>query len=102
MIGFALCVFTACGHSVNKISSADAADAIYFDGDIVTMEGDSAQYVEAVAIKDGKIAFAGTRAEADKLKGDSTVMKDLLGKTLVPGFHWRTGSVRLSRPSTKV
>ena len=86
MTGFAICLLAACGHSVSKISTADAADAIYYGGDIITMEGDSAQYAEAVAIKDGKIAFAGTRAEADKLKGDSTVMNDLQGKTLVPGF----------------
>jgi predicted amidohydrolase YtcJ len=63
-----------------------SADAIYYGGDIITMEGDSAVYPEAVAVKAGQIAFAGSKVEAEKMKGDSTVMRDLKGKTLVPGF----------------
>lgn len=77
-----LCVI-GCQHKVNKEA---AADTIYVNGDIITMEGDSADYVEAVAIKDGKILFVGSRAEADKLKGDSTKVVDLQGKTLLPAF----------------
>ncbi len=50
------------------------------------MEGDSASYAEAVAVKDGKIIFVGSRADAEKMKGDSTVMNDLQGKTMLPGF----------------
>lgn len=61
-------------------------DTIYFNGDIITMEGDTAVYAEAVAVKDGKIIFVGSQADAEKMKGDSTVMNDLQGKTLVPGF----------------
>ena len=74
----------------NKIqvpsSNKDAADAIYFGGDIITMEGDSANYAEAVAVKNGKIIFTGKKADAEKLKGDSTKMNDLKGKTMLPGF----------------
>lgn len=77
---------TGCNQSTQKISSNDAADAIYFGGDIITMEGDNAAYAEAVAVKNGKITFAGKKAEAEKLKGDSTKMNDLKGKTLLPGF----------------
>lgn len=62
------------------------ADAIYFGGDIVTMETDSAVYAEAIAVKDGKIVFVGSKADAEKMKGDSTAMNDLQGKTMVPGF----------------
>jgi predicted amidohydrolase YtcJ len=67
-------------------SATSVADAIYFGGDIITMESDSATYVEAIALKDGKILFTGSKAEAEKMKGDSTAMNDLHGKTLVPGF----------------
>jgi predicted amidohydrolase YtcJ len=66
--------------------TTDSADAIYFNGDIITMEGDSAAYAQAVAIKDGKIVFVGAQSDAEKLRGDSTVMNDLNGKTLLPGF----------------
>jgi hypothetical protein len=64
----------------------DAANAIYYGGDILTMEGDSAVYAEAVAIKDGMILFVGAKEDAENLKGDSTTMNDLKGKTMMPGF----------------
>ncbi|MBK8553508.1 MAG: amidohydrolase family protein [Ignavibacteria bacterium] len=72
--------------STQKISSKDAADAITSGGDIITMEGDSAAYAEAIAIKNGKIIFVGKKVDAEKLKGDSTKMNDLKGKTMLPGF----------------
>ena len=62
------------------------ADAIYTNGEIITMDGDSPTYPEAVATRKGKIVFVGPRLEAFKMKGDSTVIIDLLGKTLLPGF----------------
>ena len=77
-----LCLIS-CHQKTNKETMADA---IYVNGDIITMEGDSANYVEAVALKDGKIMFVGSKVEAEKLKGDSTKMIDLQGKTLLPAF----------------
>jgi predicted amidohydrolase YtcJ len=79
-------ILSGCNQSSQKTSSNDAADAIYFGGDIITMEGDSAKYAEAVAVKNGKIIFVGNKADAEKLKGDSTKMNDLKGKTMLPGF----------------
>ncbi len=84
---FAIIVLTMAGcnnGTSNKLS--DTADAIYFGGDIITMEGDSANYAEAVAVKDGKIIFVGNKSEAEAMKGDSTIMNDLQGKSLLPGF----------------
>lgn len=72
--------------SCNKKEVINPADAIYFGGDIITMEGNEAQYAEAVAVKGGKILFVGSKSEADKFQGNSTEMKDLEGKTLLPGF----------------
>lgn len=78
---------SACNNPGQKNASTVAtADAIYFGGDILTMEGDSVHYTEAVAVKDGKIVFVGSKADAEKMKGDSTAMNDLQGKTMVPGF----------------
>jgi predicted amidohydrolase YtcJ/heat shock protein HslJ len=37
-------------------------------------------------VKDGKIALAGSKADAMKLKGDATRVVDLGGKALLPGF----------------
>ncbi len=50
------------------------------------MEGDKPKYVEAVVVTDGKIVFVGSDSEAMKQKVASTVVKDLGGKTLLPGF----------------
>ena len=72
--------------SCKKEEITNPADAIYFGGDIVTMEGEEEQYAEAVAVKAGKIIFVGTKGEAEKFHGDKTEMKDLEGKTLLPGF----------------
>jgi hypothetical protein len=38
--------------SCKKQEVTNPADAIYFGGDIITMEGNEAQYAEAVAIKE--------------------------------------------------
>lgn len=69
-----------------KTEITNPADAIYFNGDILTMEGDAPNYTEAVAIKDGKILFVGSKSEAEKFHGDKTLMNDLKGKTMLPGF----------------
>ena len=62
------------------------ADAIYFDGDILTMAGKDPSYAEALAVADGKIVFVGAKEDALKLKGDATRLVDLHGHTLLPGF----------------
>ncbi|WP_207790393.1 amidohydrolase [Sandaracinobacter neustonicus] len=69
-----------------KAGTAEGADLILHGGPILTMEGDQPSYVEAVVVDDGKIVFAGSDAEAMKLKVSGTVVKDLEGKTLLPGF----------------
>jgi len=65
---------------------AASADAIYLGGDILTMKGKSPQYAQALAVRDGKIAFVGSKAGAMKLRGGSTRVVDLGGATLLPGF----------------
>lgn len=69
-----------------SILAADVADSIYLDGDILTMAGNEPAYVEALAVKDGKILVMGSKAEVLQTKGDTTRVVDLDGKTLLPGF----------------
>ena len=64
---------------------ADTA-TVYFNGDILTMEGDRPQYVEAVLVKDKKIAYTGNMQDALKEAGSNPIIYDLKGKTLLPGF----------------
>ena len=81
-IGCFLLVLAGCN---NRESVPIIADTIYLGGDIITMESDSATYVEAVAVKDRKIIFAGSQEDAEKMKGENTVVNNLQGKTLIPG-----------------
>lgn len=62
------------------------ADAIYFGGDILTMDGVTPNYAEAVATKDKQIIFVGLKLEAMKLSGDDTKLINISGKTMLPGF----------------
>jgi len=62
----------------------NAADNVYSGGDILTMAGDQLQYVEAFTVKDGKISFAGSKVDADKLIGKATVEVNLQGSTVIP------------------
>lgn len=62
------------------------AETIFYNGDIITMEGSTPEYVEAVAIKSGKIIFVGSKKSSDKFRSKNTIMIDLKGKTLMPGF----------------
>ncbi len=59
---------------------------VYHNGDILTMEGDSAVYAEALVVRDGRIIFVGARDEAMKQAGDGHAMIDLEGRTMIPGF----------------
>lgn len=63
----------------------EKAEILYFGGPILTMENTPDQ-VEAVAVKNGKIIFAGTKSDADRYSEPSTKMINLNGRTLLPGF----------------
>ncbi len=80
----------------------DRADSIYSNGAILTMEGDAPAYVDAVAVKDGRIIHAGDLAGAEALAGDATRRVDLAGRAMLPGFMdahghvWNAGFQALS------
>jgi predicted amidohydrolase YtcJ len=86
ILSFFLMALISCNQPSKQSNSTNSADAIYFGGDILTMKGDSASYVDAVAVKNGEIIFTGSKADAEKYHGDSTAMNDLKGKTMMPGF----------------
>jgi len=65
---------------------AQPAQTIYVGGDILTMKGPRPNYVQALAVRDGKIVYVGDRAGAMRLRGQSTELVDLKGRTLLPGF----------------
>ena len=76
-----------CGLTLTAASAfaAEIADTIYIGGDIVTINAAQPE-AEALAVKDGKILFVGSKGDGDKLKGDATKVIDLGGRTLMPSF----------------
>lgn len=72
-------------YSCNKPEKLNQAK-VYFNGDILTMVGETPNYVEALVEKEGKIVFTGSTSQAMQVAGKGHLMIDLEGKTLVPGF----------------
>src|SRR3990172_1984678 len=66
-------------------SSNGAADIIFTNGVILTMD-DSNPSAQAIAIQGNQIITVGTNEEVLKYQGQNTIMVDLQGRTLVPGF----------------
>ena len=46
-----------------------SVDIVYTGGDIITMEGDAPEYAEAVAVRNGKIAYVGPQSGVAALIG---------------------------------
>jgi predicted amidohydrolase YtcJ len=75
-----LFVLAAC-----KQDKVESATMLIFGGTIYTVEAENPT-VEAVAIKDNKILFAGSLLEAERYQSETTEMIDLQGKTMTPGL----------------
>lgn len=73
-------LFTACKGTVQE-----SATLLIFGGNIYTVDA-TRPMVEAVAVKDNTILFAGSLAEAEQYKNDQTQLLDLNGKTMTPGL----------------
>lgn len=61
------------------------ADKIFYNGSIVTMECPY-KVLNAIAIRNGLIAKVGSKEDVMEFKGDDTVLIDLEGKAVLPGF----------------
>ena len=81
-----LMLLAACSGPAPAPAPAVVADAIYFGGDIVTVN-DKQPTAEALAVKDGKILAVGTKADLTKTyQGSQSKLVDLKGHVLLPGF----------------
>jgi predicted amidohydrolase YtcJ len=74
------------------VARAQAPDTILVNGKIVTVD-DRFTIAQALAIRGGRIVRVGPTAEIETLKGPSTRVIDLGGRTVIPGLidnhaHW--------------
>jgi predicted amidohydrolase YtcJ len=75
-----LCLALAAG-----TASAQTADAVLFNGKILTVDKDFSVR-EALAIGRGQVLATGTNAAMKKLAGDHAKLIDLGGRTVIPGL----------------
>ncbi|PYI91417.1 MAG: amidohydrolase [Verrucomicrobia bacterium] len=73
---FALC---------SAVLGAEPAQTVFVNGNIYTMN-ERQPRAEAIAVKDGRIVFVGSNADAKKYQSAETKTVDLAGKTVVPGL----------------
>jgi len=62
------------------------ADLIFRNADVFTLDPQRPQ-ADFVAVRDGKILFAGTKDSLNNFTGPGTKFVDCAGKTLLPGFN---------------
>lgn len=79
-----LIIFLA-GALMTACSTEPPADLILTGGRVYTMDG-AGTAADAVAVRGGKIAAVGTAAGIGKYKGPETIVIDLAGATVLPGF----------------
>jgi hypothetical protein len=77
-----IALFTGC-KSEGKGTTSEVT--IYYNGDLLTMETNSPEYVEALAEEHGKIVALGSLTDLQK-SFENALMVDLKGATLLPGF----------------
>ena len=81
-----LTLVTACAPSGDPPDkSADAADLVLVNGNVVTLDAADTE-AEALAAKDGRIVAVGSRADVEPLIGEATRVLDLEGRLAIPGF----------------
>ncbi len=68
------------------VESAPVADLVLSNGYVYTVDGQRS-VAEAVALKDDRILFVGSTAEALQHAGEGTEVRDLGGAMVLPGFH---------------
>lgn len=85
-------LLTSCNNKSQKSDTETLGErhqqqkTIYYNGDIITMQGDDLNYGEAVVESDGKIIFVGSKKEAFEQFKEQVKKHDLGGETMMPGF----------------
>lgn len=86
-LAVATAVLVASAHSASsqRPAAPASADLILVNTRIYTVD-DSHPFVDAMAVRGGRVAFVGSTREALLLRGASTQVLDLAGRTVIPGM----------------
>ena len=72
-------------HAQRQAPAPSPADLILVNTKIYTVD-DSHPFVDAMAVRGGRVAFVGSTREALLLRGPSTQVVDLAGRIVIPGM----------------
>lgn len=81
----ALCCALTAGLAAGPLAAAEPPDLILHNGQVITVD-DAFSIRQAMAVRGEWIVAVGTNEDVLKLRGDSTEMQDLGGKTVLPGL----------------
>ena len=77
-----LLLLTAC----NRSAGFEPADIVLVNGGVYTVDAER-RWVEAAAVRDGRIVFVGSNNSVEAFVGVSTELIDVSGGMALPGFH---------------
>ena len=69
----------------NCSKNVEPADLVLLNGNVITVDSNNT-IAQAIAVVDDKIISIGSNDEINNFVGDSTVVIDIKGKTVMPGF----------------
>ena len=78
-------IFLVFYSALRATAEPESAQTVFIHGNIYTMN-ERQPRAEAIAVRGGRIVFAGSNADAKKYQSAETKTVDLAGKTVVPGL----------------
>ena len=76
----------SCKEKNEKVfNTSEVNGQLFYNGKIITMNSEEAEYVEAIVEQDGKIVFVGSKKDAEENFANAKRI-NLNGNTMLPGF----------------
>ncbi len=85
VVSIAACMSVLAACTSNTITTPDQQATVFVNATVITVDNDTPS-AEALAIRDGKILAVGSRAEVQAIAGRNSKVRDMKGKTMLPGF----------------
>ena len=82
---FSLTILSILFLLTNCSKNIDPADLVLLNGNVITIDSNNT-LAQAIAVVDDKIISVGSNDEINNFVGDSTIVIDVKGKTVMPGF----------------
>ncbi|MFK7731762.1 MAG: amidohydrolase [Pseudomonadales bacterium] len=78
-----LVAVSACTSAV--VTTNTASTTLFVNAQVITVD-DARPTAESLAVRDGKILAVGSRSEVESAAGSNVELRDMQGKTMLPGF----------------